>query len=311
MAGIALFLTALVLAAAPAEAATKRLVYVKGSASVGTIYSAHADGSHQRKLKRGAYPALAPDGRWVAYVNADRDELRFVLPSGGEILQTTIDDRELFRPGFSPDAKKVGVTSSSRLYVNVVDTGETIRTPKGAVAGWSFSPDSKRVVYSRAKDLYVLDLSTKRSSRLTNGAGAVNPLWTARGIVYDQVSDAHFTLQRRNEVAGDVENLVDQGPAPDALTSGLVPVAASRDGNRILAAFEGQSRHDPYAVEDLAARSLAEGLTPTDLSRDGATVLASTGIGDPSDPSNVVTLPWGGGPPKVLVKNASWARWNR
>jgi hypothetical protein len=50
---------------------------------------------------------------------------------------------------------------------------------------------------------------------------------------------------------------------------------------------------------------------PTDLSRDGSAVLGFTGLADPTNPHAVMEIPWGGGPPKLLVRNAFWARWNR
>jgi hypothetical protein len=40
-------------------------------------------------------------------------------------------------------------------------------------------------------------------------------------------------------------------------------------------------------------------------------VLASTGGPDPSNRSNVVTIPYAGGKPKVLARNADLPDWNR
>jgi len=323
--GLFLIIAALLVTAVPARAA--KLVYVKGGSVAGTMYAANADGSARKKLRRGAYPAISPDGKTVGYVSTDFDELQLVSVRGGEILQTAIDDKGLRAPRFSPNSKLIGVTSNRRLYIDNIRTGAVVRSAPGAIQGWSFSPDSKWVVYAKAargatyparSDLYVLNPSTGHSTRLTTGQALLNPLWTARGIVYDQLADAsvggfpHFTLQRRNIEHADVENVVDNGPTPDDLTSGLVPIAASKDGNRVLASFEGQSRHDPYGVENLSAHLLAQGaLIPTDISRDGSTVLAHTGSGDPSDPANVVTITFAGGTPEVIVTGASWAHWNR
>jgi hypothetical protein len=324
MARRGLFLTiALVLAAcgstAPAAAAPSRLVYVKGTAFLGTIYAARADGTHKKKLQRGAYPALSPNGRWIGYVSANRRELRLIPRSGGEFLQTTISDRDLFTVEFSPDSKLVGVTSPTRLYINDINTGETIKTARGRIAGWSFSPDSKQVVYAKAavgseygspSDLYVLDVAARKSSRLATAG--LNPLWTSAGVVHDRLGEISAGGFPHFELVRDGQPLVSSPPAADDLTSGLAPVDASSDGARVLASFEGQSRNDPYAVEGGSARLLTQAtVSPTDLSRDGSTVLAYTGVGDPSDPANVVTIPWGGGQPKVLVRNATWARWNR
>ena len=43
-------------------------------------------------------------------------------------------------------------------------------------------------------------------------------------------------------------------------------------------------------------------LVPAGLSRDGSTVLMQTGGLDPTDPHDVVTVPWDGGAPTVLVR---------
>ena len=265
---------------------------------------------------------MAPNGKWIAYVSSGADEVRLIPPSGGEFLQTTIDDEGLYGVKFSPNSKYVGVTSGDRLYVNEINTGETIKTPKGAVQGWSFAPDSKRLVYAKAKagaeypaasDLYVFDLSTHRSTRISTDRTSLNPLWTKQGIVYDQVVGGKFELRLRNDTGGDIQVLVDTPPATDDLTFGLSPVAASSDGRRILASLEGQSRSTPFAVEGGAARSLGEnnGFVPTGLARDGSAVLGFTGLGDPGNPHDVLSLPWGGGAPTKLVANALWGRWNR
>ena len=49
----------------------------------------------------------------------------------------------------------------------------------------------------------------------------------------------------------------------------------------------------------------SDGLVGYDLSADGTTILATTGGYDPGDPHNVVTVPYTGGTPTVLVKTRS------
>ncbi len=53
------------------------------------------------------------------------------------------------------------------------------------------------------------------------------------------------------------------------------------------------------------------GLVGFDLSADGRTILAHTGGPDPSNQHNVVTVPYGGGEPKVIVEAAAYPDWTR
>jgi hypothetical protein len=303
-----------------AAQAPAKLVFVKSKNSyAGSVYVASADGSSPKRLARGAFPAISPDGEWVAYATPALAELRLIPSGGGTFVQTTIDTRDLRDIKFSPDSRYVGVAGRDRLWINEVETGKTVRTGRGAIQGWSFSPDSKQVIYSRARlgddypapaAIYKFDIKAKRSTRFDSG---LNPLWTANGIVYDVFGDlTGGEALPRYELVKDKQALA---PAPerDDLTSGLVPIAASADGTRVLTALEGQSRNTPYAVENGQARDLGDndGFVPTGLSRDGAAVLGFTGLADPGNPHAVMELPWGGGPPKLLVRNASWARWNR
>ena len=301
----------------PAGAATPKLVYVKGREFAGSVYVANADGSKRRRLARGAFPAISPNGRWVAYVTPALAELRLISPKGGTFVQTSIDTRELRDAKFSPNSKLVGVAGRDRLWIHNVITGDTVKTPRGAIQGWSFSPDSKKVVFAKAtvgsdypapSDLYSFDIAAKRSTRIGPG---LNPVWTPGGIVYDRLAEMTTGGFPHYELVRDGQPFVSNPPAADDLTSGLTPVAVS--GDRLLAVFEGQSRNTPYAVESGSARDLGEhdGLVPTGLSRDGTTVLGHTGLSDPTNPHDVVSLPWGGGAPTVIVKNAIWARWNR
>jgi hypothetical protein len=298
---------------------TAKLVYVKGKKSyAGNVYVANADGSAPKRLAHGAFPAISPDGAWVAYATPKLAELRLIPSDGGTFVQTTVDTRELRDIQFSPDGKYVGVAGRDRLWINNIATGKTVRTGRGAIQGWSFSPDSTKAVYSRGKldadqletnRLYSFDIATRRSTRVASG---VFPVWTAAGMVYDVVGDLGDPYPHMDLVKDD-QPLVANAPEPDDLTFGLVAVDASADGARVLASFEGQGRSEPYALENGQARALGanDGFVPTGLSRDGGSVLGYTGTADPANAHAIMTIPWEGGPPKLLVRNAFWARWNR
>ena len=58
-------------------------------------------------------------------------------------------------------------------------------------------------------------------------------------------------------------------------------------------------------------RDFENGFVAADLSADGKTVLGHTGGFDPNPPHNVVTMPYRGGKPKVLVRRATDPDWSR
>jgi hypothetical protein len=56
-------------------------------------------------------------------------------------------------------------------------------------------------------------------------------------------------------------------------------------------------------------RAVEFGLVAGGISRDGTTVIGATGGFDPGSRHNVVTVPFSGGKPKVLVRNAFAPTW--
>ena len=55
----------------------------------------------------------------------------------------------------------------------------------------------------------------------------------------------------------------------------------------------------------------ADGIVAYDLSADGTTILATTGGYDPGDPHDVVTIPYIGGRPTILARDAFSPDWTR
>ena len=99
--------------------------------------------------------------------------------------------------------------------------------------------------------------------------------------------------------------------------SGLVPLELSANGKRLLAEFVGQDtsvgfRVNPETgkVQALDAR-LRERLRGRRPDRRRPTVLGHTGGPDPDRAHNVVTMPYRGGKPTVLVRRASFPDWSR
>jgi hypothetical protein len=326
-------LAAASLAAAAPAAAT--LVYEKTPFRP-TVYSAADDGSARVKLAAGERPRISPDGANVAYEtpysgNA-RPTLRVIPAAGGE-------SRLLLKPVwfsyvFSPDSARIAAVTgreagAKRLVLVDVASGRVRRIASGQFSGLTFSPDGASLAYARSlknaypprSDLFVVPVAGGTPVRVTTGHRAVDPVWGAPGIA--------FVRLRRPGRRGDAykQDIYVLDPATRAvrrvtrtkvpfLLSGLDPVSWSADGLRLLAEYGGQDTSfaetvDPATGGVRRVGRSSDGLVGHDLSADGSTILATTGGYDPGDPHDVVTIPYEGGRPTVLVRDAFSPDWTR
>jgi hypothetical protein len=311
------------LAAAPAEAA---LVYVKNPASNRpVVYVARDDGSQPRRLGVGTSPAISPNARWVAWVSANpvpRVLLRRADRSRPPRRVARASAARELR--FSPDSSQLAMVLTGRLAVHDIRERETTDAATRVIRGYSFSPDSSSIVYASAgrdesaaapSDLYIVELGAGPRQRITRDRKSVNPLWGPDGIVHDR--------QRVRADGTPSYNLWDIQPDGGSLRritslrvteglSGLVPVDMSGDGTRLLAALVGQDTGVGFAVNPRTGRTraLRVGFLGFDLSDDGRTVLGHTGGPEPSADHDVVTVPWRGGRPTVLVRHAAFPDWS-
>ena len=103
----------------------------------------------------------------------------------------------------------------------------------------------------------------------------------------------------------------------DTLVSGLVPLEISANARRMLSVFTGQNTQVGFTVATRTGRTRAlskdfeRGIVGFDLSADGRRILAHTGGWDPAAPHDVVTVPYLGGEPKVIVEDAAYPDWTR
>ncbi len=330
---ILLGLLAAALWAAPAEA---KLVYVKqaGSATP-VVYVARDNGKDPRRLGIGRAPTISPNGQWVAFVT---------VPTGGSEMDTVVlqkleagSQRLVMRSTsisslrFSPDSKKLAaIAAGTRVRVYDIEQDALHVAVSGHVRGYSFSPDSEQLVYGKAvkedfqsaSDLYTVASLGGKATRLTEGKRALNPVWTAKEIVFDRfkrrAGDAPaYNLWALDPAAPETLRRVTQLTIP-RLVSGLVPLEASADGKRLLAAFTGQDVEVGFTVATANGKTRAlsqdfeSGTVGFDLSADGSTILAHTGGPDPGNAHDVVTVPYArGGKPKVIVEDAAYPDWTR
>jgi WD40-like Beta Propeller Repeat len=326
-------LMGVVLWAAPAEA---KLVYVKGAGGIEpAVYVATDGGRDPQRLGIGRAPTISPDGQWVAFVTipTGRNEMDAVvlkkLESGSQRFIMRSPQIDSVR--FSADSGKVGaITAGKRVRVYDIASDRLHVAAEGQIRGYSFSPDSKQVVIGRAhrsgfqapSDLYSGPaLGGRRLVQLTDFGRAMNPVWGPEEIFFDRFKrrprDAPaFNLWAVEPGAdGTLRRLTQLNIPP--LVSGLVPLEISANSRRMLSVFTGQDTQVGFTVatRNGATRALSRdfetGLVGFDLSADGREILAHTGGWDPGAAHDVVTVPYGGGKPKVIVEDAAYPDWNR
>lgn len=322
---------AAVLAAAPAAHA--RLAYVKRPSSAHPrVWVARDDGSHARPRATGMLPVVSPDGRRLAWQRSGADgRIRVMLGRAtGHGARRVARSGEIGGVAFSPDGRKLAIAVRSKLKVLWLHGHRTRVAARGHVRGFSFAPDSRRIVYGTSgsdgafdapSDLYIRDLRDGQRFRVTRDRRSLNPLWGPAGdIVFDRQTDREGDAPTYNLFAvhpdGGAYRRVTALKIP-ALLSGLVPLEMSDDGTRLLAEFVGQDTSAAFTVDPAGgdtsalADAFETGLVAAGLSADGRTVLGMTGGPDPGGRHDVVTLRYGGGHRRVLVRHAAYPAWSR
>ncbi|HWN73863.1 MAG TPA: hypothetical protein VNN15_08670 [Solirubrobacterales bacterium] len=344
-----LLLSALVLAAllvVPA-AANATLAYVRNPLHP-TVFVAGDDGSGAKKLLPGENPHVSPDGKIVALLRQGaslKSKPEMVLaPADGSAPPTVLVKGwrlpEVF--SWSPDGTLVVAVlgpelGKQRLVLISTETGAQRTLAHGFFNGVSFSPDGGELVYAMAgtekfpprSDIYrtevlppgAVSVKAVIPQRLTKDHRSSYPLWGPQKVVFVKALDAK---KRKYGPKNELYLMNPNGKGVKRLThtnvpvllQGLFPTDWSASGNQLLAEFEGQDTS--YAVKvnpkTGAQKPIGEageqGLVATALSSDGKSVLGYTGGFDPGVKHDVVSIPYAGGKPKVLAKNAFEPDWS-
>jgi len=345
-----LLLPALVLAsllALPAGAGAT-LAYVKNPFNA-TVYVANDDGSGARKVETGHNPRVSPDGLSVAYLHEGpkgKQELKLAPATGGAGRTLMANLREAFYVTWSPDSKTIAALrgpelGKRKLVLVDVATGLQSVVATGFFSGFSFSPfpvpfnldepvgqfvyaKSNAERFSPRSDIFRFDMGSGRTVRLTENHNSSDPLFGPHGqIVFVKAVDAK---KRRYGGKNELFLMNAEGKGVkrltrtkvDPLLQGLFPTEWSADGSRLLTEFQGQDVSYAVTVNPKtgAQRPVAgtgeTGFVGTDLSADGKLVLGFNGGFDPGLKNHKIqTVPYGGGKPKTLVKEAFEPSWNR
>jgi hypothetical protein len=334
---------------APPAVAQATLVYTRAPLNP-VVYAAKDDGSGAKRIGKGTQPDVSPDGKTVGYFHegpGHAQELLVAATDGSGASRTLLPAwRESFVFAWSADSSRVAALTGPelgkrRLVVIDVASGKQQTIATGYFSGVSFGPEgAEQLVYAQAaadsfpprSDIYRIDLlpigavgvAAPTPRRLTSDHRSTSPLWGPNGeIAFVKQLGAK---QRRygpknelflmNESGGKVRRLT--RTKVDPLLSGLTPTQWSANGRRLLAEFGGQDTS--YAVtlnprtgaERALTREREIGFVGAALSADGKTVLGAVGEYEGSIPDRkVLTIPYAGGKPKVLVKNASEPDWSR
>jgi hypothetical protein len=310
-----------VLAAAPAARAS--LVYVRHAASASPeVWAARDGGGHRHRIGAGFAPVISADGARVAWRSSGRREAVWIAPADGSgrarrvVRAASVGDVAL-----SPDGTRVAVALPRRLVVFDAGSRRALASAPARVRGLAFSPDSAQVAFGVvAGGVRALEVGGGVVTDV-DGGRSLNPVWGPDGtLVFDRLRP-----RRRDAPVFQLWALDPGATAPRQVThmkvpsllSGLVPLELAADGHSLLAQFTGQDTAAGFTV-DLAtgrvralSRRLETGFVAADLSADGRTVLGTTGGPDPGVRHDVVTVPFRGGRPTVLVRDASQPRFTR
>lgn len=342
-----LLLPALVIAALLAlpGGASATLSYVKNPFN-STVFVAGDDGSGARKVETGHNPRVAPNGLSVAYLHEgarNAQELKMAPATGGPGKTLMANLREAFYVTWSPDSKTIAALrgpelGKRKLVLIDVATGLQSVIAQGYFSGFSFSPDGTEIAYAVAKrekypprsDIFrfpvpipgVVNVRAPEPMRLTSDHRSSQPLWGPEKIVFVKTRGKNRRYGPKNELflmnpqGRQVKRLTRTKVPP--LLQGLFPTDWSANGSRLLAEFQGQDTSYAVVVNPKtgAQRPVAgtgeSGFVGTDLSADGSLVLGFNGGFDPGLRNHKVqTVPYGGGKPKTLVKEAYEPSWSR
>jgi Tol biopolymer transport system component len=331
----------------PAGMTLPHLVYLTQTAT-GTpkVWLAALNGGEAKLLGPGQQPLLAPSGQSVAValfgtVNGEQEHgpaIGIYPSSGGAIADYLSLEAATATPlAWSPDSRylavyaqstaTVGIATASSLDVIDTQSGTVTTIAHGAIYGASFARDgSDRLVYAVAHslspsaktNLYVAEADGAGVHPITSDGRSLDPLWGPTYIAYDRERARRLSPEYQIWLATLTNPRVRKLThiSVGSLVQGLVPVEFSLSGSRLLAEFVGEDTSEAYAVNVASgsARSLSFGdqeAQGAGISSDGSMLLLDTdSFEQPPSRGRIVTVPWGGGRPTVLVAHGAQASWN-
>ncbi len=334
----------LVLATVPAVAHAT-LVFSRNPFSP-SVWSAADNGSRARKLAPGSNPRVSPNGKLVAFLDQGQGSSPpklMLVPADGSAPVSSLASgwRETFTFDWSPDSASVAAVlgpeiGPKRLVLINVTTGAQLTVASGFFSSVSFSPEGGQLVYARStsedfpprSDVYRFEIPTGETVRyvppvrLTGDHRSTDPLWGPSGkiVFVKQLGAKKRRYGPKNELflmspnGKGVRQLTHT--KVDPLLFGLTPTQWSANGRRLLAEFNGQDTSYAVTVNPRSGaqrpvtKEREQGFAGTALSADGKSVLGMKGGFEPGPGHDVFAIPYGGGRPKLLAKNAFSPDWS-
>jgi Tol biopolymer transport system component len=317
-------------------AANATLSYTKGLQKP-RVYVAEDNGNGARQVGLGTNSHVSPDGEWIVYEresSSGSSELRLYQVDIHKSERLLNPWAESFVFAWSPDSTKIaavtgGVRGKRTLLVIGAQSQRREKVARGYFNGVSFSPESDEIVYGASQtentlksDIFRYALGGTAPKALTTGKVSAYPLWGPK----EQIVFARFRPAKKvsEAPAGQLFVMNPEGQRVSQvshtkvspLATGLIPVAWSENGARLLTEFAGEDQSYAVALctvtgsEKKLTKNPETGLQGAGLSPDGTTVLGTVGLGfGGNQQPKVVTVPWGGGPEKVLVPGGYLPSW--
>jgi hypothetical protein len=319
-------------------AAGANVAFVRGSVSP-AVFTASNNGKDVHRIGKGRNAYISPDSATVVYYGegpGHSGEMKLTTVDGGAGKTVMKGWVEPFSLAWSPDsefvlAERGPEIGKRKLVLVTLATGAQKVIATGYFHGFSFDPEGKEIVYSKSNserqyppksDIFKVAASGGKAVALTSDHRSEVPLWGPTGkIVFVKQLDANKRqygpkneLYLMNPNGKGVKRLTHTNVDP--LLQGLYPIAWSANGKRILSQFGGQDTS--YAVGVSATtgaqkpivEATEEGLVGTAISPDGSTVYGYEGGFDPGNAHNLVSVPWGGGRAKIIIRNATEPTWS-
>ncbi len=315
------------------------VAYLGPSKTQSVVYVSGVDGGTKRRLGPGEGPLISPDGGYYVAASATNFKgpaLLLYSTEGGSPRQFFDSGDQTATPlAWSPNGRYLAVallgtavnsTRGSGLAVIDTQTWTTTMVAKGIIYGASFNPKgTQELVYASAasqlgtatSEIQSVSVYGGKSTPLTHGGRSLFPVWAPQGIIFDRSHARGGEQAPEYQVWLMGERQLEQltSVKVSALTDGLVPLAVSADGNRIVAAFVGEDTDEAWTIQITPRKitQITRGQTtvqPAGISSNGQRVLLDVGSFETSPNYGTVdTVPFGGGRLVKVVAGAD-ASWN-
>jgi hypothetical protein len=334
----------------PPRPTVPHLAYVTGTErSSPAVWVANASGGQAKRLGLGLEPLISPNGQWVAtsafgtVVGTQEQGPAIVIypttAAAAPLNELSLATATAQPLAWSPDSRYLAVFMQSNSVTNIAQgsglavidttTGAVTTIAHGQIYGASFAQDgSDRIVYGRAPslspsapaNLYMSAPDGSGRRALTTDGRSLNPVWGPQYIAYDREHlrrnyAPRYDIWLRAPGSSTARRLTNV-PA-DKLVVGLVPIAFSANGSRLLSEFEGEDTSAAWTVRVPSGRARPitfrnQSVVGAGISSDGSTLLVDLGSFEaPPSAGRVASIPFAGGRPKVLVAHGAQASWNR